>query len=297
MRMNSARLVYDSMLEHDLISCTALINGYSLERSSSREASELFSQIDRMGLGVDNVILSSMLNICANMASLSSGRQIHARALKSQSDHDVAFGNALIDMYGKSGELEDARRVFSEMQHKDVISWTSMIVNYGKHGHGNVAITLYEKMEDHGVKPNDVTYLSLLFACSHSGLTTKGLKVFNSMVSRQGIHPRAEHYSCVVDLLARGGLLGEAYDLACNMDVKPNKSLWGAMLGACRIHGNTFLGEVSAGYLFGMDPDLSVNYVVLANMYAAAGLWQDAWKTRKLLEQNSTKKFAGYSLV
>jgi len=130
------------------------------------------------------------------------------------------------------------------------------------------------------VRTNDVTFISLLFACSHSGLTTKGMDFFNSMMSKYGVHPRVEHYSCVVDLLAHGGLLKEAYDLACNMDVQPNTSLWGSLFGACSIHGNTSLGRIAAAYLFDLDPERPVNYVVLANIYASAGLWEDAWKLR-----------------
>jgi len=295
--MRSARLVYDSMLKHDLISCTTLINGYISERNSIGKALDLFREIHRMGMPFDDFILCSMLSLCAAVASLSLGRQIHACALKNKRNHDVALGNALIDMYAKTGELEDARQAFDEMQHKNVISWTSVITSYGKHGNGEGAVALFAKMEDVGVKPNDVTFLSLLFACSHSGLTAKGMDFFNSMMSKYGIHPRVEHYSCVVDLLARGGLLREAYDLACDMDVKSNTSLWGSLLGACSIHGNTSLGRIAAAHLFYLDPERSVNYVVLANIYASAGLWEDARKLRKLIEGRSVKKIAGCSLI
>lgn len=296
-RMCSARLVYDSMLKHDLVSCTALINGYSLEKCSNKEALDLFCEINRLGVAFDKVILCSVLNICANAVLLSLGRQIHACVLKNQPVHDIALGNALVDMYAKTGELEDARQAFDEMRQRDVISWTSLITCYGQHGHGETAIALFAKMEDDGVKPNDVTFLSLLFACSHSGLTTKGLHFFHLMVSKYGIHPRAEHYSCAVDLLARGGLLREAYDLACSMDVKHNTSLWGSLLGACSIHGNTSLGRIAATHLLDLDPEISVNYVVLANIYAAAGLWEDAQKARKLIEERSVKKIAGCSSI
>ncbi|XP_010931829.1 pentatricopeptide repeat-containing protein At3g20730 [Elaeis guineensis] len=295
--MQNARLVYDSMYEQDLISCTALITGYSLERNCSGKALELFCEINRMGMRIDDVILCSMINICANIASLSLGRQIHAHVIKKQSNHDIALSNALIDMYAKSGELWDARCAFDEMQYKNVISWTSLIAGYGKHGSGEGAIALFVKMEDDGVKPNDVTFLSLLSACSHSGLTNKGMEYFKSMVSKYGIHPRAEHYSCAVDLLARGGQLQEAYDFVCKMDAKPNASLWAAVLGACRMHGNTSLGEIAAGYLLNLYPERSVNYVVLANTYASAGLWESAWKIRKLMLQRATKKDAGCSYI
>ncbi|XP_072955030.1 pentatricopeptide repeat-containing protein At3g20730 [Typha angustifolia] len=295
--MRNASMLYYSMREPDLISSTALINGYSMERDCSKKAMELFCTINRTNMRIDNVILCSVLNKCANVASLNLGRQIHARTFKNQSNYDVAVGNALIDMYGKSGELQDAHHAFDEMPNKNVISWTSLITAYGKHGVGDSAVTLFVRMEDDGVKPNDVTFLSLLAACSHSGLTNKGMEYLNSMVSRYGIHPRAEHYSCVVDLLARGGMLEEAYKLVCKMDVQTNTSLWGAMLGACRTYGYDSLGKVAAGHLFSLDPGRSVNYIVLANIYAAAGFWDEAWKIRTLMIQNSTKKDAGYSII
>ncbi|ONK70651.1 uncharacterized protein A4U43_C04F90 [Asparagus officinalis] len=296
-RIHKAKILYDSMLKHDLISCTALINGYSSERTSYREALNLFREINKTGMTLDDVILCSMINICANVTSLSLGRQIHACALKKQPILDVAFGNALIDMYAKTGELEDAHQAFDEIEDKNIISWTSLITSYSKHGYGEGAITLFVKMEDDGVRPNDVTFLSLLFACSHSGLITEGINFFSLMMSKYHIRPRVEHYSCVIDLLARGGLLEDAYNLACNMDAMPNLSLWGSLLGACSIHGNTSLGRITAANLFQLDPERSVNYVVLANIYAAAGLWEDAKKTRKLIEERSVKKIVGCSII
>lgn len=295
--LTSARLLYDSMREKDLVSCTALITGYAKEGSYCGDALEVFNEINRMNLGMDDVIMCAMLNICANAASLSVGRQIHACAFKNQPKYDVAMGNSLIDMYSKSGEIKDARRAFDEMQEKNEISWTSLITGYGRHGHLEEAIALFEKMEDDGFKPNDVTFLSILFACSHTGNINSGWQFFNSMVSKYNIHPRTEHYSCVIDLLARGGQLKEAYDLACKMSVKPSTSVWGAMLGACRLYGNSSLGTIVAQHLFDLDPKNPVNYVVLANIYADAGLWEYAWKTRKLMEEKCTSKEPGYSSI
>ncbi|KAL7217475.1 hypothetical protein ACSBR2_010847 [Camellia fascicularis] len=187
--------IYKSMLKKDTIACAALITRYARE------------------------------------ASLDLGRQIHALVLKCQSKHDVAMGNTLIDMYSKSGEIEDAKQVFNEMEQKNVISWTSLIAGYGKNGYRHKAIALYKKMESEGLKPNDVTFLTLLFACSHAGLTTEASKCFNNMVGKYNILPRVEHYSCMVDVFARGGQLEEAYILIQKMNIKPNASLWGAIIG------------------------------------------------------------------
>uniref|UniRef100_A0A2P2NGP8 Pentatricopeptide repeat-containing family protein n=1 Tax=Rhizophora mucronata TaxID=61149 RepID=A0A2P2NGP8_RHIMU len=152
-------------------------------------------------------------------------------------------------------------------------------------------------MEFGGLKPNDITFLSLLCGCSHTGLTDEGLECFNEMISRHNIVPRAEHFSCMVDLYARRGQLEEAYNMICRMNIKPNASLWGAILGACSIYGNMPLGKTAAMHIFGMDPENLVNYVVLASIYTAAGAWNNAWKVRNLLKERKLKKATASSLL
>ncbi|XP_031265458.1 pentatricopeptide repeat-containing protein At3g20730 isoform X2 [Pistacia vera] len=295
--IRSAYQLYKNLVKKDIVSCTALISGFAREKNFGGEALDLFKEMILKTMEIDDVILCLMFNICANMASLSLGKQIHALALKCQPSYDVAMGNALIDMYAKSGEIEDARRAFDEMGEKNVISWTSLIAGYGKHGYGHKAIALYEKMEFEGLKPNDVTFLSLLFACSHTGLNSEGWELFNNMVRKHKIVPRDEHFSCVVDLFARGGHLESAYDMICKMNIKPSASLWSAILGACIIYGNTSLGELAAMNLFSMEPESSVNYVVLSSIYATAGEWDNAWKTRKLMEERCLRKSPGSSFL
>ncbi|KAK3010134.1 hypothetical protein RJ639_011791 [Escallonia herrerae] len=287
--------IYKSMQKKDTVSCTALITGYAREGSNCYDALNLFNELRRAQMKIDDVLLCSMLNICANTASLGLGRQIHAIAVKCEPNKDMAMGNVLIDMYSKAGGIEDANQIFNEMEQKNVISWTSLIAGYGKHGDGNKAIGLFKKMEYEGLVPNDVTFLSLLFTCSHNGLIAEGWECFNIMVRRYNISPRSEHYTCMVDLFARGGRLEEAYNLICKTTAKPNASLWGAILGACSIYGNTSLGEVAARHLFDIEPENSVNYVVLASIYAAAGLWDKSRKIRKLIENQNVGKNPGCS--
>lgn len=295
--LDTSHQLYKSMIRKDIISCTALITGYAREVNRTRDALNLFKEMIYTHMAMDGVILCSMLNLCANGILLSLGRQIHALTLKYNFCYDVAMGNALVDMYAKSGEIEEANRAFDDMEDKNIISWTSLISGYGKHGYGQKAIALFKKMECEGLKPNDVTFLSLLFACSHSGLTIEGWECFNNMVNEYNILPQAEHVSCMVDLFARGGRLEDAYNLICKMNIKPNASLWGSILGACSIYGDTSLGEVAAMHLFKMDPTNSVNYVVLASIYAAAGAWDNALKIRNLIEERSLKKEPGCSLL
>ncbi|XP_011095711.1 pentatricopeptide repeat-containing protein At3g20730 [Sesamum indicum] len=291
-----ANQVYNNMQNKDVVSCTSLIRGYACEGTNCTAALQLFNEVQR-NVAVDGMLLCSMFNICAKTASLSLGRQLHANALKYHNQHDVAIGNALIDMYSKSGVIEDAKHVFYEMEEKNIISWTSLITCYGKHGYGHEAVALYVKMEDEGVKPNDVTFLSLLFACSHSGLTTQGWEYVSNMVSKHNVLPRAEHYSCLVDLLARAGQFEEAYDLVCKIPTDFDPSVLRAMLGACSTHGNLNLAQIVARRLFNLEPENPANYVVLSGIYAAAGLWNHARETRMLMEKKITMKNPGYSLL
>ncbi|KAF5950161.1 hypothetical protein HYC85_012154 [Camellia sinensis] len=223
-------------------------------------------------------------------ASLDLGRQIHALVLKCQSKHDVAMGNTLIDMYSKSVEIEDAKQVFNEMEQKNVISWTSLIAGYGKNCYRHKAIAMYKKMESEGLKPNDFTFLTLLFACSHAGLTTEALECFNNMVGLSTILVWSTS-------LHVEGKLEEAYILIQKMNIKPHASLWGAILDSSNIYGDMSLGEVAGRHLFNIEPKKSVNYMVLAGTYAAVGLWDNVWKTRKLMEERSLIKYPGYNLL
>ncbi|KAK9161519.1 hypothetical protein Syun_007860 [Stephania yunnanensis] len=293
--LRNAKLLYNVMEGKDLVSCTTLITGYAQEGNNYWDAFNLFSELNQMDVGIDGVILCSMLNICANSASSSLGRQIHALALKRLPNFDVAMGNALIDMYAKVGEIENANLAFDEMQKKNVISWTSLITGYGKHGYGEKALSLFEKMEGGGFQPNDVTFLSILFACSHTGMVDKGWECFNRMITEHNINPRSEHYSCMIDLLARNGQLEQAFDLVNKMKAKVTASVWGALFGACRTFGSNSFLKFTARRILDLDPMNSVNYVVLANIYSAADLWEEAQKTRELMEDRGMKKEPGCS--
>lgn len=295
--LSSARMIYDSICEPDLVSSTALINGYSMNRNHSDDAMKLFCTIHRKGLRIDGVLLSSLLGICANVASLKFGTQIHAFMHKKQPMGDLALDNALVDMYAKAGEFLDSKRAFDEMPSRNVISWTSLITACAQNGFGEDAVALFDRMEEDGVKPNDVTFLSLLSACSHSGLMNKGMEYFTTMMTKYGIDPRTNHYSSAIDLLARGGQLEDAWRFVQKMDSECKSSMYGAMLGACKIHGNMPLGETAAKNLFSINPESSVNYAVLANMYAESCLWEDAERTRKLLTETSKGKEVGCSVI
>ncbi|CAH9127068.1 unnamed protein product [Cuscuta epithymum] len=273
-----ANRLYRSMKKIDIISCSALIMRYARQGKGIDGCMNLFFELNRLHVEINSVILCSMLSLCSKSALLSLGRQVHTLTLKYQNKHDVALGNSLIAMYTKAGEIEAAKRIFHHMEEKNEISWTSMIwtsmiSGYGVHGHTENAISLYKKMELQGIYPNHITVLSLFSACSHTGLTSQGWEFFHNMVRKYKICPLSKHYACMVDLLVREGCLEEAHSLICREKVNPSASLWGSHLGACSVHEHMHHGELAAKNLFSMNPQEPANYVVLANIYALAGLW------------------------
>uniref|UniRef100_M4F3V2 Pentacotripeptide-repeat region of PRORP domain-containing protein n=1 Tax=Brassica campestris TaxID=3711 RepID=M4F3V2_BRACM len=299
--LGNALKLYDRTMKGDLISCTAIITGLAQQNNFTSDAFDIFKEMILMKTQMDEVVVSSMLKICTTIASISIGRQIHCFALKSsQIRFDVALRNSLIDMYAKSGEIEDAVLAFEEMEEKDVRSWTSLISGYGRHGDIEKAISLYNRMEQEGIKPNDVTFLALLSACSHTGETEIGWKILNTMINKYGIKVREEHLSCMVDMLARGGNLEDAYELirSENSITSLSSSTCGAFLDACRRHGDVQLSQVAAAQLLSMEPKKPVNYINLASVYASNEDWDNALKTRKLMkETGSCNKSPGYSIV
>lgn len=295
--MLEAKVLFHTMAQPDLISCTALITACSNEKEGCKEALGIFSNINLLGVKLDGVILCSMLNICANLAFLGMGKQLHASVIKFNLFGDVALWNTLIDMYAKSGDLKDARHVFDEMTSRNVVSWTSLMSSYGKFGCTDSALTLFAEMEKDGVKPNDVTFLAMMTACAYAGRTKEGMVIFNSMVKRYKIKPRAEHYCSAVYLLARGGNLDEAFEFVQKMNFRPNTSIWGALMGACGAHGNLAIGEVATRNILSLDPVKSVNYVVISNIYAARGFWEEVFKIRRLMLRKSCRKDFGVSLL
>lgn len=212
-------------------------------------------------------------------------------------EENVFVGTSLIDMYSKCGRVEMARKAFDHMKEKNVKSWTAMIAGYGMQGQATEALEVLYEMIRVGIKPNYITFVSILTACSHAGLVKEGWHWFNSMNHEFGVEPGVEHYACMVDLLGHTGHLSEAYDLIKGMKVTPDSVVWGSLLGACRIHKNVELGEISARKLFELDPSNYGYYVLLLNIYADAGMWGDVERMRILMKNGGMVKPPGFSLV
>lgn len=213
-------------------------------------------------------------------------------------EESLIVGTSIIDMYCKCGRMELARTVFNHMKEKNIKTWTAMVAGYGMHGRAREALEIFYSMIRAGVRPNYITFVSVLAACSHAGLVKEGRHWFNSMTNEFHIQPGIEHYGCMVDLLGRAGNLKEAYDLVNGMNaVKPDFVIWGSLLGACRIHKNVELGEICAKKLFELEPNNCGYYSLLSNIYADAERWEDVEKIRVIMKNRGLAKPPGFSIV
>eukprot|EP01018_Ginkgo_biloba_P028154 Gb_09702 [translate_table: standard] len=294
-RIEDARKVFDKMPEKNLVSWTAMITGYA-QTGDGEEALKLFNHMLCAGMMPNQSTLAIVLSACASLATLEHGKQIHADAIKMGFDTDVFVGNSLITMYAKCGSI-DACQVFNKMSERDVVTWNAMMAGYAQHGYGKEALQLFEQMKMIGPMPNHITFVGVLSACSHAGLLDKGWHHFDSMSRDYCITPRAGHYACMVDLLGRAGKLNEAEDFINKMPIEPDAVVWGALLGGCRIHLNMEIGKRAAEHLFELEPQNAGNYVLLSNMYAVAGRWDDVGKVRMMMKQRGIKKEPGCSWI
>ncbi|XXG51068.1 hypothetical protein AAC387_Pa02g4926 [Persea americana] len=295
--LGSADYAFQSMRKRDLISWNALIAVYA-QGGHADEALKLFDQMEAAGVAPDSVTLASVLSACAYLGSLEFGIRLHRQIVEQGLEMNVFVENALLDMYAKCGSMEMASQVFINMCKRNVVSWSTMIGAYAINGENEKAFALFSQMKDEGVRPNHVTLLSVLTACSHAGLISQGWSYFKYMAQpNSDIIPRIEHYACMVDLLGRSGYLQEAYDFIKRMPIEPDPGVWGAMLGACTIHHNIELGQIVADHLFSLAPDAASYHVLLSNIYAAAGRWGDVEKVRQRMKDKGIKKVAAYSSV
>ncbi|KAF5737872.1 pentatricopeptide repeat-containing protein [Tripterygium wilfordii] len=293
--INPARQIFDSVRERDVVAWTAMIVGY-VQNGLYNEALELFISMVREGPRPNNYTLAAMLSVASSLASLDHGEQIHASAIRTGEALSVSVSNALITMYAKSGSINFARRVFNLVYwKKDTVSWTSMIIALAQHGLGEESIELFEKMLAVGIKPDHITYVGVLSACTHVGLVEQGRSYYNLMKNVHQIEPTHSHYACMIDLLGRAGLLQEAYNFINSMPIEPDVIAWGSLLASCKVYKNVDLAKIAADRLFLVDPDNSGAYSALANLYSVCGRWEDAAKIRKSMKDRGVKKDQGFS--
>ncbi|OVA12914.1 Pentatricopeptide repeat [Macleaya cordata] len=292
--------LFGRMSKRNIVSWTTMISGYT-QNGLVDQALNLFEEMQRQDSEVKPnwVTIMSVLPACTHSATLEQGRGIHKYASEIGLGSNSSVQTALVAMYAKCGNLIDAHRCFERIceRERGLITWNTMITAYASHGRGIETVSTFEDMIRAGVQPDFITFTGLLSGCSHSGLVDLGLKYFNSMTEVYFVEPRVEHFACVVDLLGRAGLVMEAKHIIDRMPMKPGPSIWGALLSACRTHGNLEIGEVAAKNLFVLEPENSGNYVLLSNMYAEAGRWEEVNNLRALLKDQGMKKSPGCSWI
>ncbi|KAK9156810.1 hypothetical protein Scep_003384 [Stephania cephalantha] len=333
-----ARRVFDEMSERNVVSWTAMVSGYArngrlgdavlmFEEMPERDVPawnaviagctqnglflEAISYFRRMLLGCEEVggvkklrpnqvTVVCVLSACGNLGMLKFGRWVHGYVYRSKIDLNSFILNALVDMYGKCGSLEEARRVFDQVSEKSLTVWNSMINCLALHGLSERAIHVYEEMTEYGgdiVKPDGITFVGLLNACTHGGLVDAGCMYFNLMTRKYGIEQEIQHYGCYIDLLGRAGRFEEAMEVIKCMRVEPDEVIWGSLLNGCKIHRRMDLAEYAVKRLVDMDPNNAGYGIMLANVYGEIGDWDEVRKVRKMLKERGVKKTPGCSWI
>nr|XP_043613665.1 pentatricopeptide repeat-containing protein At2g27610 [Erigeron canadensis] len=289
--------VFECVEEKDIVTWSAILAGYA-QLGDADGAVNVFCQMANDGVRPNEYTFSSILNACASpMAAIEHGKQFHAGAIKEIYNNALCVSSSLVTMYAKRGNIESANKVFERQPERDLVSWNSMISGYAQHGYGKKALEIFEKMLKENLELDDITFIGVITACTHAGLVDEGERYFNMMVKDLNIEPTSEHYSCMVDLYSRGGLLEKAMTFINDMPFPAGPTIWRSLLAACRVHKNMEIGKLAGDKLMSLKPQDSAAYVLLSNLYATGGNWQERSKVRKLMDERNVKKEAGYSWI
>lgn len=294
---NLQNLGSNSMVRPNVITWTAVINGFAASEQHKKTTLELFRGMQFTQVLANEVTIASVLSVCAELSALTLGREIHGHTIRMLIDRDMLVTNGLINMYMKCGSIKTGYSIFEGMVCKDITSWNTIITGYGMHGFGDGALRIFRQMVNASFKPDEVTFIAILSACSHSGLVTEGRELFDQMSRVFKIEPRVEHYACMVDLLGRAGLLEEASQVLKTMPIEPNVPVLGALLNSCRVHENTDFAEETASRVFDLSGKSTGGYMLLSNLYAASERWDESAKVRLSARTKGLKKVAGQSWI
>ncbi|KAF5939683.1 hypothetical protein HYC85_023942 [Camellia sinensis] len=305
--VREAKKLFDGMEEVSLVTWNAMIarhaqmmdlaeDGISAHHSRV-EALNIFLRLHRSGLKPDLFTFSSILTVCSSLVALQQGEQVHSQTIKTGFLSDVVVGTALVNMYNKCESIERASKAFGEMSTRTLISWTSMIIGFAQHGCSQQALQLFEDMRLVGVRPNKITFVGVISACSHAGMVDEALAYFEMMKNEYKIKPVMDHFVCLIDMFVRLGRLDEAFEIIKKMDFEPNEFIWSTMVVGCRSHGNLELGFYATEQLLKLIPKNSETYVLLLNMYVSARRWQDVSRVRKLMKGEKIGKLKDWSWI
>ncbi|XP_027368758.1 pentatricopeptide repeat-containing protein At1g11290, chloroplastic-like [Abrus precatorius] len=284
--------------EKDVISWNTLISAFSQFDDQAKCLRFFKEMMNECSIKPDDFTFASIISSCAWHASIRHGKQVHGYLFRTRLCWDVGVNNALVNMYAKCGSIGHAHNVFNRMSYHNLVSWNTMIAAFGNHGLGERAIETFEQMKKRRVKPDSFTFIGLLIACNHSGLVRKGELYFNSMEEAYGVTANIEHFSCLIDMLGRAGRLSEAEEYMKKFPHWNNPVVFGSLLSACWLHGNVIIGESLAKQLLEVQPVTTTSpFVLLSNLYASGGMWNDVTNARKKLKGSGLRKGPGYSLI
>ncbi|XP_075485137.1 pentatricopeptide repeat-containing protein At4g21065-like [Primulina tabacum] len=297
--IDMAEMLFDEMSKCDSVPWSAMIGGY-VRWGVPNEAVKLFRKMQIARVRPDEITMVMVLSACADLGALELGRWVESYIHQEKVEKSTELWNALIDMFAKCGDVDKALRLFRNMcaSKRSIVSWTSVITGMGTHGRGLEAVTFFEEMKKAaGLVPDDVTFIGLLSACSHSGLVDKGKQYFDAMVNEFGITPRIEHYGCMVDLFSRVGLVKEAVEFVSKMPIDPNPVIWRTLIAASRANGELNLGERIAKELMSNQPVHESTYILLSNLYAKTMAWEKKSTIRRAMGKKGIRKVPGSAMI
>ncbi|KAF6148286.1 hypothetical protein GIB67_012061 [Kingdonia uniflora] len=298
-RISAARNVFDGMSLRSVVSWNSIMTVY-IENSRLEESLVLFGRMRSFGFEPDVATMVILLSCCAELGNLNLGKWVHSQVMEKGLEVNCQFGTALVDMYAKCGAVVSSGLVFERMRERNVWTWSAMILGLAQHGRAKEALNFFMEMRNCSIRPNYVTFLGVLSACSHARLVDDGYRFFYEMEHAYGIKPMVIHYGAMVDILGRSGRLEEAYKFITSMPIEPDPIIWRTLLSACSIYdsnGSNGVREKVKKRLLELEPKRSGNLVMVANMYAEAGLWDKAAVVWKVMRDGGLKKMPGESCI
>nr|XP_033515452.1 pentatricopeptide repeat-containing protein At5g19020, mitochondrial isoform X2 [Nicotiana tomentosiformis] len=297
-KIEEARHLFDQMPARDVFSWSSMISGYSQSEKPDL-ALELFREMLASGVKPNEITMVSVLSSIATLGTFKEGRWAHDYICKNSIPLNDNLSSALIDMYAKCASVNDALEVFNRVREKavDVSPWNAIICGLAMHGHAHLSLDIFSDLLRRTIKPNSITFIGVLSACCHAGLVEAGEQHFQSMTKLYNVEPNVKHYGCMVDLFGRAGRLKEAEELIRSMPMEADCIIWGTLLAACRTHGNTEIGERAAENLARVEPSHGPSRVLLSNIYADAGKWDDAFLVRQAMRSRGLTRSTAYSGV
>ncbi|XP_021845477.1 pentatricopeptide repeat-containing protein At2g27610 [Spinacia oleracea] len=292
-----AAKVFENISQKDIVAWSAMLAGYA-QVGDTEGAINVFRQLSEEGNYPNEYTFSSVINSCAAPeAAVEQGKQLHAFSIKYAYNNYLCVSSALVTMYSKKGNIDSASKLFKRQGKRDLVSWNSMISGYAQHGYAHKALEVFDEMQRENIGMDGITFVGVISACTHAGLSEEGQKYFDEMVKEHHVYPSMEHYACMVDLYSRAGMLEKAMNFITQMPFPAGATVWRSLLGACHVRRNAEVGKVAAENLISIEPKDSSAYVLLSNIYAATGDWKERAKVRKLMDHRKVKKEAGYSWI